>query len=251
MPLYGLIGRNLSHSFSADYFNKKFKTEGLNKHEYRLYELENIDMLPDLIRSAPDMIGLNVTIPYKTAVLRLADTADAATGAIGAANTLKIVRRGGVIVIKAFNTDHMAFGGTLKQVPYKAHKNALILGTGGAARAVAHALGSLHIGYKFVTRLKNETGVLTYKDLDRDIINRHTLIVNATPVGMHPQTIDCPDIPYKFLSHRHFLYDLIYNPSLTEFLKKGQQQNAYICNGLNMLYAQAEYSWNIWQDDNL
>ncbi len=248
---FGLIGRNLSHSFSAAYFEKKFLSCGLHHYTYRIFDLENIGKLPELIDRTPDLMGLNVTIPYKSDVLSYVNSIDEATQAIGAANTLKIVREKDKTIIKAFNTDHLGFSDSLKQQLQGLHTHALILGTGGAARAVAYALGKHHMNYFFVSRSKKGNGVISYHDIDKGMMGKHTLIINATPSGMFPNLENSPEIPYKYLTHRHFLYDLIYNPALTEFLKKGQQQNAYICNGLNMLYAQAEYSWNIWQDENL
>lgn len=248
---FGLIGRNLSHSFSAAYFEKKFLGCGLRDYNYTVFDLKNIGMLPELIARTPDLMGLNVTIPYKSEVLSHVNSIDEATQTIGAANTLKIVREKDKTIIKAFNTDHLGFSDSLKQQLQGLHTHALILGTGGAARAVAYALRKQHIESILVSRTKKENGIISYHDIDKDTMDKHTLIINATPIGMFPDMECCPDIPYKYLTHRHFLYDLIYNPALTEFLKKGQQQNAYICNGLNMLYAQAEYSWNIWHDENL
>lgn len=248
---YGLIGRNLSHSFSSAYFEKKFLSCGLHNYTYRIFNLKNIGKLPELIDRTPDLMGLNVTIPYKSDVLTYVHSSDEATKAIGAANTLKIVREKGKTIVKAYNTDHLGFSDSLNQALQGIHTHALILGTGGAARAVAYALGKQHISFIFVSRTKKGKNVISYNDIVKDTMDKHTLIINATPAGMFPNMECCPDIPYKYLTHRNFLYDLVYNPALTEFLKKGQHQNAYICNGLNMLYAQAEYSWNIWQNENI
>lgn len=251
MRTFGLIGKKLTHSFSAQYFNALFKKQGLTAVAYKLFPLAGINDFPNLLIQNPSLCGLNVTIPYKEAVLAFAHELSEEVKAIGAANTLKYIRNNKGIIIKAYNTDYYGFLKSLENTNISQHKNALILGTGGAAKAVAHALKSLNINHTFVSRQPGKKNTLSYNQLNHSILNTHTLIINATPVGMHPLKDFCPDISYSLLTAKHFVYDLIYNPEETLFLKKAKEQNAYICNGLKMLYAQAEKSWEIWNDEKV
>jgi len=253
MVHFGLIGKNLSHSLSEAYFNKKFDALKLSDYQYNTYDIAHIGEITEIIKNNTHLKGFNITIPYKTAILNYVDEIDDEVQKIGATNTIKIYRqKDNTIKTKAFNTDHLGFRDSLS-----AHKNletckALILGTGGAAQAVAFALTKLNIEFLFVTRKKKSIPAsVQYHELTENIITQHTLIINATPLGMYPHADTMPDIPYRYIGEKHFLFDLVYNPSLTLFLKKGLEQNAYICNGLNMLYAQAEYSWKIWMDESL
>ena len=249
MPLYGLIGKNLTHSFSEKYFKNKFSALGLKDTQYNLFPLSNLVNMKEVISANPSLMGLNVTIPYKIDVLNYVDELDINAKEIGAVNTLKIKRSGDIIKIKGYNTDYLGFLKSLKLLDYKAHKNALILGTGGASKAVAYVLKLLNIDFLFVSRQPNDEVTINYNDINKELLSRYTLIINTTPLGMHPDVRSFPDIPYQHLDEKYLLFDLVYNPEKTVFLDKGLQQNAYICNGLNMLYAQAEYSWKIWNDE--
>ncbi len=241
---FGLIGYPLSHSFSKKYFTEKFKKEGIFNSHYELFPLEQIHELPDLIKNNPTLKGLNVTIPYKKAVFPFLNEIDLAAEEIGAVNTIKIENG----KLKGYNTDVYGFEITLLEfLPKNAIPNieALVLGSGGAAKAIIYVLKKLNIPYKIISRSRLN-GHLTYGAIDKRIMETHHLIVNATPVGMYPYLDDSPMIPYEHLSHNHFLYDLVYNPEKTLFLAKGEMQNAKIYNGLKMLYLQAEKAWEIW-----
>lgn len=249
MKQYGLIGKTLTHSYSADYFRKKISALGLNDVSYDLFPISNLNELKKLLTDNPYLKGLGVTIPFKIEILNYLNTLDVSAKAIGAVNTLKIERLNDKIILKGYNTDYSGFIDSLKSLDFQKHKKALILGTGGASKAVAYALDSLKIDFLFVSRqLKNEK-TINYNELNKDIITDYTFIINATPLGMYPDTESCPEIPYQYIGKNHLLYDLVYNPEITAFLLKGLQQNAYICNGLDMLYRQAEYSWKIWNDE--
>ncbi len=242
--LFGLIGYPLSHSFSRKYFSQKFAAEGLRDSCYELFPLETIDFFPQLIEAYPNLVGLNVTIPYKQSVLPYLDDLVAEAAAIGAVNAIK-VDKGRLI---GYNTDVYGFEISLMQFlqTNNAHPtHALVLGTGGAAKAVFFVLKKMGIAYQTVSR-QPDTGDLTYDLLDEALINQHTLIINTTPLGMAPNIEKFPDIPYHCLSNRHLLYDLVYNPEMTVFLQKGQQRGAATINGLTMLYGQAEHAWKIW-----
>ena len=243
MRQFGLIGFPLSHSFSKGYFSDKFLKEGLADCSYELYPLPNIELLPSLINETPLLKGLNVTIPYKEKVLSFVDIISPAVSAIGACNCIKIINH----TLHAFNTDIIGFEMTLKYKLQPWHKQALIFGTGGAAKAVAYVLDILGIGYYFVSRNENaEKGILGYDQVNEQLLQNCLLLINTTPLGMYPNTADCPQIAYQFITTQHYLYDLVYNPSLTLFLQKGQENGAAIQNGYAMLLIQAEESWKIW-----
>lgn len=242
MNQYGLIGYPLSHSFSEKYFSDKFELEGIKNHSYNLFPIERIDDLPMLLGSITDLKGLNVTIPYKEQVLVFLDEIDSAAAKIGAVNTIKLVDG----KLKGYNTDIYGFEiSLLKLLNKNKVEKALILGTGGAAKACAYVLNKLGISFKYVSRTKKEKQ-LTYSDLTKEVIDNHHLIVNTTPLGMSPKVHSFPDIPYNNLSREHYLYDLVYNPKESEFLKRGKEQGAAIKNGLEMLHLQAEKAWEIW-----
>lgn len=257
MKKYGLIGYPLTHSFSKKYFTEKFLKEGLDNYEYELYPLPNLSDLPELINGIPDLCGLNVTVPHKIGVMFYLDKVDPAAKEIDAVNCIKIVNSQPVeaffsgelssmqMRLEGYNTDAYAFEQSLKPLLNKHHHKALILGTGGASRAVAYVLKKLGISFKKVSR--RATGKqLTYKKLDADILSDYTLIINTSPVGTAPHINECPEIPYEFLTSKHLLYDLVYNPVETEFLKRAKAKGAAIKNGLEMLHLQAEKSWEIW-----
>lgn len=247
--LFGLIGYPLSHSFSKQYFGNKFGKENITDCYYELFPIESIDSFKTLWENHPNLKGLNVTIPYKQKVIPFLDEIDDGAKAVGAVNTIK--RQAGKLI--GFNTDVYGFeesllfflkvnGISLEQAK---EKKALILGTGGAAKAVSYVLQKLGTVFQYVSRKEN-TAVMTYEQLNKEIISKNELIINTTPLGMAPNIETFPNIPYHYLNKKHLLYDLVYNPEETTFLKKGKTQGASIQNGLKMLYLQAEKAWEIW-----
>lgn len=242
---YGLIGFPLVHSFSQRYFNEKFASEGIDA-EYLNFELNDIGEIMEVIAEHPNLEGFNVTIPYKEQIIPYLDEMDPLAQRVGAVNVVKITRKSAKdIRFKGYNSDVIGFRDSLSQFLGKNYRKALILGTGGASKAVEVALEELNIESVKVSR-KPAEGVLTYSDLDEKIINEHQLIVNTTPLGMYPDTDSCPDIPYSLLTADHFCYDLLYNPDITKFMKMCAQQGAAVKNGLEMLLLQAFESWRIW-----
>ena len=243
---YGLIGATVSHSFSKSYFDEKFFREGLRDYHYDLYSLPVIDDLKKLLEETPELEGLNVTIPYKEQVVKFLTEIDPEAKKIGAVNVIKI--KDGKL--KGFNTDSDAFYETLeKWFPRTKKSKALILGTGGSAKAVQQALKKLSIPYKTVSRDKTKADY-TYEDLEKDgkIIGGVQLIINTTPLGMSPDTNSFPPINYEQLTPEHYVYDLIYNPARTLFLQKAEMRGSHIKNGLEMLHVQAEKAWAIWNN---
>jgi shikimate dehydrogenase len=241
MRLYGLIGKSLSHSFSKGYFSKKFVAEGITDCAYENFELPDIGQLPKLLSSHPYLCGLNVTIPYKEAVLPFLDEESEEVKAIDACNCIKIIA--GRLV--GYNTDASGFKEAIAPQLAPHHKQALVFGSGGASKAICFALENLGIAYRTVSR-KAGKGQFRYEDIDDVVLETFKLLINTTPLGMYPDIDNDPPIPYEFLSPDHFLYDVIYNPEKTSFLKKGEAQGAQICNGDGMLVRQAEESWRIW-----
>jgi shikimate dehydrogenase len=248
MRLFGLIGYPLSHSFSAKYFGKKFTDENISDSEYKLFPMEAISSLPQLILQQPDLQGINVTIPHKVAIISYLDQISAAAKAVGAVNCVRIKRDGASVTLTGHNTDIYGFRESLLPLLKPYHQQALVLGTGGAARAVCYTLKKLGIEFRLVSRKGQDANILGYAELTESLISANLLIINATPVGMYPNTDKFPDIPYQFLSHRHILYDLVYNPEETLFLLKGHAAGAAVINGLQMLELQAEKSWEIWSE---
>lgn len=243
MRKFGLIGFPLSHSFSKGFFAEKFLRENIQDCEYMNFPIDSITKFPEIISSNPDLCGLNVTIPYKEQLNPFLDEIDLTAKRIGAVNTIKFIKSKEKQILKGFNTDIYGFSEALREImPEKAGK-ALILGTGGASKAVAFSLDQMGIRYRFVSR---KQGYLSYDNLDKSIIIQHKLIINTTPLGTFPDVDAYPDIPFNYLSSSHILFDLIYNPAETLFLKKGREQGARILNGLRMLHLQAEKSWEIW-----
>ena len=240
MRRFGLIGRDISYSFSPGYFKSKFDTLGLADCSYEIFDLPDIDKLPEIL-SKNTLSGLNVTIPYKTAICPYLDELDADASEIGAVNTICLTKTG----LKGYNTDVIGFVNSLGPLLLPTDKAALILGTGGAAQAIAFGLTKLGIDYRFVSRSSGE-GNLRYEELESATLKSFQILINTTPLGTYPQVQEAPPIPYKFLTRSHLLYDLIYNPELTAFLKSGQKAGARIKNGLEMLHLQAEASWEIW-----
>ena len=244
--LLGLIGYPLGHSFSAGFFKDKFIKEDISNFTYKNYEIEQISMLPQVIKNNPDLVGLNVTIPYKEAVIPYLDHLDESAKSVGAVNTIKIVKKGQYTQLIGFNTDTYGFRESLKPSLAAHYQKALILGTGGAAKAAAFVLKQIGLEILFVSRHPKEQNEVHYNEINETALKSFPLIVNSSPLGMHPNLDSCPDIPYEFLSEKNFLFDLIYNPSETLFLKKGKQKGALTQNGLPMLIMQAEKAWEIW-----
>ena len=244
----GLIGYPLTHSFSESYFCEKFKEEKISGYSYSKFELSSIGEFPSLLESRPGLRGLNVTIPYKQQVIRYLDELDELSAAIEAVNTVLISRTHGGISLKGYNTDVYGFYHSLKPMLPSGETRALVLGTGGASRAVVHALNLLGIDHKFVSR-KPGAGMLGYKDLCLTVLNKYRLIINTSPIGTYPSVDEFPDVPYDLMDDRHILYDLVYNPPETKFLELGRLKGARTVNGLKMLKLQAEKSWEIWTGD--
>lgn len=247
MKKYGLIGYPLGHSFSKNFFNEKFHSEGIDA-EYVNFELPSIAELPEVLLANRNLEGLNVTIPYKEQVISYLDELDADAAAIGAVNVIKIIRPAkGRIKLKGYNSDIIGFTQSIEPLLEPQHKKALILGTGGASKAVFHGLKKLGLESKFVSRTPRE-GMLTYAELTPEVMEEYKVVVNCTPVGMYPRADEYPDIPYECLSPNHLLYDLLYNPDTTLFMKKGADRGAVTKNGLEMLLLQAFGAWNIWNE---
>ena len=242
--MYGLIGKKLSHSFSADFFNKKFAEEGIDA-TYHLLPLETIKDFPGLLQSNPEIKGLNVTIPYKEEVIPYLTELSEEAREIGAVNVIKFIEEKNNLKLVGYNSDCIGFRDSLQPLLRKDIEKALILGTGGASKAVSYVLNNLGIDFKFVSRTPKE-GQLTYEDLDKQIMKDHLLIINTTPLGMFPDIKSCAPVPYEELTERHICYDLVYNPGETEFLKRSAKYGAITKNGLEMLHLQALAAWNIW-----
>ena len=241
MARYGLIGRHLSHSFSQRYFTEKFTREGLSDHRYDLFELERIDQLSDLIAETPGLVGLNVTIPYKQAVIPHLDAVDPIAAAVGAVNTIRLHEGR----LTGHNTDVEGFRSTLLPMIGSSRPRALVLGSGGASRAVVFVLRELGIKFRVVSRSR-ETGDITWDQLDPALVGVCPLIINTTPLGMYPNVDDMPAVPMAAVGPKHWLIDLIYNPDRTRFLYAGEANGARTANGLVMLHAQAVAAWSVW-----
>jgi shikimate dehydrogenase len=246
MKKLGLLGKNISYSFSKAYFKKKFENENINNITYENFDIESIDLFPSILNNTKNLRGLNVTIPYKEVVMPFLDKINKKAKAIGAINTIKITKKGKLV---GYNTDFYGFTNSLKPLLKPVHCSALILGTGGASKAVAYSLEQLGISYHYVSRKKSDGVSYTYETLTESILKQHKIIINCTPLGTFPNIDDCPNIPYSGITKHHILFDLIYNPEETKFLQLGKQQNAVTTNGLNMLKLQAEKSWSIWNLD--
>ncbi len=240
---FGLLGKNISYSFSQQYFSKKFESLGLKNHEYQNFDLATIESFADIVSKTDGLTGMNVTIPYKEVILTYLDEIDDEALKIGAVNTIKILENG---KLKGYNTDVYGFEESLLPLLKKHHKKALILGTGGASKAVKYVLEKNSIGHLFVSRFPKNENEISYDNLTKSKLDEHSILVNCTPLGTHPAVEAFPNIPYKYLNTKHLLFDLIYNPPCTIFLKKGIEKGAKVANGLKMLELQAEKSWEIW-----
>jgi shikimate dehydrogenase len=241
---FGLIGYPLEHSFSVSYFRDKFKREGIDA-SYRNFPLERVSGFETLIREEKELCGLNVTVPYKQAIIPYLDALSQTARTVQAVNTICFCRKDERRALTGHNTDIVGFERSLKPHLKKHHTSALVLGTGGSSRAIAYVMESLGIKYQMVSRSPGE-GKISYAELNPDLVNQNPLIINCTPLGMHPAVETCPDIPYSAISKYHLLFDLVYNPEKTLFLSRGEQQGAVIVNGYEMLVYQAEASWEIW-----
>ena len=247
MKRYGLIGYPLGHSFSQKYFTEKFDRECVDAR-YDLFPLESINELPGLIHDTEGLAGFNVTIPYKQDVIQFLDEMDDQAREIGAVNVVKITRQvNGAYRLKGFNSDAYGFTESIRPMLGPSHKRALVLGSGGASKAVIFSLRRLGVEPVGVSR-RPSAGMLTYAAIDKEILMNYTVIVNASPVGMSPIIDACPDIPYEFLTPRHVCFDLVYNPEETLFLQKASAAGAAVKNGLEMLHLQAEGAWKYWNE---
>jgi shikimate dehydrogenase len=243
MRLFGLIGYPLAQSFSKKYFDAKIAKEGL-PDRFENFPIVSIDEFPQLLANHPQLHGLAVTIPYKLQVIPFIDDMSGLPEGLHSVNCIRI-RKG---KLYGFNTDHTGFEKSLGPLVQPWHKKALILGNGGVTAAVVYVLKKWKIEYQVVSRQLKEDSALTYSDLDRDILREHTLIINTTPLGMYPNIETYPPIPYQFITEKHLLFDMVYNPQRTVFLQKGEEQGAVIKNGYDMLELQAEVNWRIWNE---
>lgn len=247
MDKYGLIGFPLGHSFSKSFFNEKFQNEGIDA-EYINFEIKGIDELPEVLATNPELRGLNVTIPYKEKVLSFLDYISVQARAIGAVNVIRVDHKGDDVVLKGYNSDVIGFTKSIEPLLETFHRKALILGTGGASKAINYGLKSLGLETVLVSRYERP-GTIQYKDITPDVVKEYNVIVNCTPSGMFPHYDECPDLPYEALDNHNLLYDLIYNPDETLFMKKGRERGAQTKNGLEMLLLQAFASWDFWNGD--
>ncbi len=248
MDKYGLIGFPLGHSFSISYFNEKFQNEGIDA-KYMNFEIPVIENLPVILASNPELKGLNVTIPYKEKVIGYLDDLSAEARAIGAVNVIKVTRKGGKSILKGYNSDVIGFTRSIEPMLEKFHKKALILGTGGASKAVNYGLKYLGLETQFVSRT-SQKGCISYNAITPELIKEYNVIVNCTPLGMYPNSNECPDLPYEAMDSHTILYDLIYNPDETLFMQKGAAKGATVKNGLEMLLLQAFASWEFWHSND-
>lgn len=243
MKQFGLIGFPLGHSFSKKFFTEKFERENIDAH-YDLYELKDISEFIAL-KEKQELCGVNVTIPYKEQVMPFLDELDDTAAQIGAVNVIKFIRSEGKLLLKGYNSDAIGFENSLKPFLQPFHKKALILGTGGASKAIDYTLRKLGVETTFVSRTA-KPDMLTYSQLNAEVMADYAVIVNASPVGTYPHSDECPDIPYQYLTDKHLLFDVVYNPAETLFLKKGKEQGAQGLNGEGMLIGQAVAAWEIW-----
>ena len=247
MDKYGLIGYPLGHSFSISYFNQKFQDENIDA-VYENYEIPSIDALPEVLSSNPELKGINVTIPYKEKVLPFLDSISPEARAIGAVNVIRVSHKGNKTILKGYNSDVIGFTKSIEpMLDKKLHQKALILGTGGASKAIDYGLRNLGLETVFVSRYERP-GTIQYKNITPEIVKEYNVIINCTPIGMYPKTEVCPELPYEAMDNHTILYDLIYNPDETLFMKRGAEYGANVKNGLEMLLLQAFSSWEFWHE---
>ncbi|MCF0243235.1 MAG: shikimate dehydrogenase [Bacteroidaceae bacterium] len=244
MDKYGLIGYPLGHSFSISYFNEKFENEHINA-EYINFEMPSIDDFLEVLAMNPELKGLNVTIPYKEKVMQFLDQVSPEARAIGAVNVIKVETKGGKTQLLGFNSDVIGFTESIKPMLMPYHKKALVLGTGGASKAIAYSLKQLGVEPVFVSRYQRP-GTIQYETITPEVVKEYNVIVNCTPCGMFPHSDQCPNLPYEAMDNHTILYDLIYNPDQTLFMRKGAKYGAKVKNGLEMLLLQAFASWEFW-----
>ena len=249
MDKYGLIGYPLGHSFSISYFNEKFANEGIDA-QYINFEIPTIEALPEVLASNPELKGLNVTIPYKEKVIQYLDHISPEARAIGAVNVIRVGHKGNKVELKGFNSDVIGFTKSIESMLEKHHKKALILGTGGASKAINYGLHSLGIETVFVSRYERPN-TIQYNKITPEVVKEYNVIVNCTPVGMYPHSDECPPLPYEAMDSHTILYDLIYNPDMTMFMRRGAKYGANVKNGLEMLLLQAFASWEFWNEEAL
>ena len=245
MDKYGLIGFPLGHSFSISYFNEKFENEHINA-QYINFEIPSIDGLTEILDRNPELRGLNVTIPYKEQVMKYLDAISPEAEAIGAVNVIRVTHKGDKVYLKGFNSDVIGFTRSIEPLLEPAQKKALILGTGGASKAIHYGLKSLNMQTIFVSRTRHGDGFITYEEVTPELVKEYNVIINCTPVGMYPHDDECPKLPYDAMDTHTLLYDLIYNPDETLILKRGREKGATVKNGLEMLLLQAFASWDFW-----
>jgi shikimate dehydrogenase len=250
MRKFGLIGYPLGHSFSKKYFTEKFFTEHISDCSYENYPLKNLNEFRELVASNNELCGLNITIPYKSEIIGFLDVIEPEAEEIGAVNVMKIRRPDGQLKLYGYNSDVTGIRDTLLPFIRDNVRNAMVLGTGGSSRAVCHVLKKFGLKVDLVSR-ERKPGVLIYSDIDSEIIDSTQLIINTTPLGMFPNTESKPDINYRRLNRKHILFDLVYNPELTSFLRMGAEQGCSIISGIRMLHSQAEKAWEIWNNDGL
>lgn len=241
----GLIGKKLSHSFSKEYFEKKFEKLGLSNHYYSLFELESIEDFPSLLNNNPTLKGLNVTFPFKESILPYLDELEQEAKEIGAVNTIRISDINGKKHLKGYNTDVIGFRNSIKPFLKNTHERALILGTGGASKAVNFVLKSIGIETLLVSRNPTEEQI-SYQEINEYVMHYHKLIINCTPLGTFPNAEEKPNLPYKLINESQTLIDLVYNPAKTKFMNLGKAEGATVLNGLSMLQQQADEAWKIW-----
>ena len=244
MRQYGLLGKSLSHSFYKSYFEEKFKINDLKDHSYDNFEIDNIEKIVQLVKDNPDLLGFNVTIPFKESIIPYLNSLDKDAESIGSINTVVVNKKDSSL--KGFNTDFIGFKHSIKPFLELQHTHALVFGNGGSSKAITYSLNQLGIKYFVVSRSPKQSNEISYNDLDKHSISRYKLLINTTPLGMFPDEDMCIDVPFEGISDQHLVYDLIYNPSETLFLKKAKQEGANCMNGLDMLQLQAEASWKIW-----
>lgn len=248
MKKYGLLGYPLTHSFSKRFFTEKFEIEKIDS-TYENFEIDNIDKFPEVVKNNPEVIGFNVTIPYKEQVIPFLDDLNDSAREIGAVNTIKVTRQGSKLHLKGFNTDTFGFENSLSPLLKDYHKKALILGTGGASKALKYVLNKLGIEYISASIEELKENEIRYEDIDAKMMSERLLIINATPLGTYPKVENYPNIPYEFITDRHLLFDLVYNPEVTQFMAKGKAKGAAVKNGYEMLLGQARRSYEIWNSD--
>ncbi len=248
MKRYGLLGYPLTHSFSKRFFTEKFETEGIAS-TFENFEIDNISKFPEVVKNNPEVIGFNVTIPYKEQVIPFLDELNDSAREIGAVNTIKVKRTENKVYLKGFNTDTYGFENSLAPLLKDYHKKALILGTGGASKALKYVLNKLGIEFISASIEDLKEKEIRYEDIDKTMMQERLLIINATPLGTYPKVDTFAAIPYEFITHKHLLFDLVYNPEVTQFMAKGLAQGAIVKNGYDMLLGQARRSYEIWNSE--